>query len=376
MTGAHIAPAAEIIEEIKAGRIVVLIDDEDRENEGDLVLAAQHATPEAINFMAKYGRGLVCLTLTEERCRRLNLALMVADNRSPMGTNFTISIEAARGVTTGISAHDRARTILAAVAPDAQPGDLVQPGHIFPLKAREGGVLLRAGHTEAGCDLAALAGLEPAAVICEILNEDGTMARLPDLIEFSRRHGVKLGTIADLISYRSVNESLVERAGERMVESAYGRFRAIAYHDRIGGEAHIALVRGDVAPDRETLVRVHEPLSVVDFLDDSSRRHAYSVREAMRIIAAADVGVIVLLRRGESAEEIIDWVRDGNAAARPAAKWDPRLYGVGAQILRDVGVGRMRLLANPRRIPSVAGFGLEITGYVAPGDRDTERGEL
>ena len=363
-----IATIDAVIADFKAGRMVVLVDDEDRENEGDLLLAAQRTTPEAINFMAKYGRGLICLTLTEERCRRLNLPLMVSDNRAPLGTNFTVSIEAASGVTTGISAHDRARTVLAAVAADAVPGDLVQPGHIFPLKARDGGVLIRAGHTEAGCDLAELAGMEPAAVICEILNDDGTMARLPDLLEFSRQHGIKVGTIADLIRYRSEHERLVEREAERDLATPYGVFRAIAYYDAIGKQSHLALVKGQIEAARETLVRVHEPFLASDFLDDAGAGHSFGLRRAMQIVAAADSGVVVLLRRAEGARDLVEWLRSGTNGPRVQDKWDTRIFGVGAQILRDVGVGRMRLLANPRRIPSMAGFGLEITGYVAPDD--------
>jgi 3,4-dihydroxy 2-butanone 4-phosphate synthase / GTP cyclohydrolase II len=365
MTGG-IATIEQVIDDFKAGRMVVLVDDEDRENEGDLLLAAERTTPEAINFMAKHGRGLICLTLTEKRCERLNLPLMVSDNRAPLGTNFTVSIEAAAGVTTGISAHDRARTVLAAVAPDAAPSDLVQPGHIFPLKARDGGVLIRAGHTEAGCDLAALAGMEPAAVICEILNDDGTMARLPDLLEFSRRHGIKVGTIADLIRYRSEHDRLIEREAERDVSTPFGGFRAIGYYDAIGRQSHLALVKGPVVASRETLVRVHEPFNAFDFLDEKSQGHSFGIRRAMEIVGRADSGVIVLLRRPEGPRDLVDWLKAADGERRLRDKWDARLFGVGAQILRDVGVGRMRLLASPRRIPSMAGFGLEITGYVAP----------
>ncbi|WP_042549301.1 bifunctional 3,4-dihydroxy-2-butanone-4-phosphate synthase/GTP cyclohydrolase II, partial [Ralstonia solanacearum] len=258
-----IATVEEIIAEIRAGRMVILVDEEDRENEGDLILAADFVTPEAINFMARFGRGLICLTLTAERCRQLDLPLMVTRNGTPHGTNFTVSIEAAEGVTTGISAADRARTVQVAVARNAQADDLVQPGHIFPLMAQPGGVLMRAGHTEAGCDLAALAGLTPASVICEIMKDDGTMARLPDLVEFAREHGLKIGTIADLIQYRSRTESIVERIGERTMETQFGTFRAVAFRDHAAGRAHLALVKGTPTPTTETLVRVHEPLSVL-----------------------------------------------------------------------------------------------------------------
>jgi len=355
---------AEIVAELRAGRMVVLVDEEDRENEGDLVLAAQYVTPEAINFMAKHGRGLICLTLTEARCRQLNLPLMVRDNRSPHGTAFTISIEAAEGVTTGISAQDRARTIQAAVAKHARPEDIVQPGHVFPLMAQKGGVLVRAGHTEAGCDLAQLAGLEPAAVICEILKEDGTMARMPDLVEFARDHALKIGAIRDLINFRAASEKLVERVAEKDIECAQGRFKLCAYRDQTSGEVHLAMVKGDIRPDTETLVRVHESVSVLDFLDCTGRRHTFSIDRAMHMIAERGAGVIVLLHRPETGEDMLAAIRD-QPTARPSARWDPRLYGIGAQILRDLKVVRMRLLMSPRKMPSMAGFGLEICGFMS-----------
>ncbi|HEX2530906.1 MAG TPA: bifunctional 3,4-dihydroxy-2-butanone-4-phosphate synthase/GTP cyclohydrolase II, partial [Burkholderiaceae bacterium] len=271
-----ISTTQEIVAELRAGRMVILVDEEDRENEGDLVLAAEFVTPEAINFMAKYGRGLVCLTLTEERCDQLNLPMMTTRNGTSYGTNFTVSIEAAEGVTTGISAADRARTIQAAVAKNARPSDIVQPGHIFPLKAQRGGVLMRAGHTEAGCDLAELAGLVPAAVICEIMKDDGTMARLPDLLQFAQEHGLKIGTIADLIHYRSRHESIVKRIAERTMHTVHGPFQAIAYRDTPSGSAHLALVHGDIAPDRETLVRVHQPVSLLDLLETQATTHSWN----------------------------------------------------------------------------------------------------
>jgi len=363
-----LSPIKDIVVDIRDGRMVVLVDEEDRENEGDLVLAAEYVTPEAINFMAKFGRGLICLTLTEARCRQLNLPLMVRDNRSPHGTAFTLSIEAAEGVTTGISAHDRARTVQAAVAKRAQPADIVQPGHIFPLMAQNGGVLVRAGHTEAGCDLAQLAGCEPAAVICEILKDDGTMARLPDLVEFAKTHGLKIGAIADLIHYRNENETLVERIAEKDVACAHGDFHLIGYRDKTSGDVHIALVKGKIDPQAETLVRVHEPITVLDFLDCQSDRHSFSVDRAMRTIAKQGSGVIVLLRRASSTPDLVAALQGESEAAKPAAKWDPRLYGIGAQILRDLGVRRMKLLASPRKMPSMAGFQLEITGYLTPED--------
>jgi 3,4-dihydroxy 2-butanone 4-phosphate synthase/GTP cyclohydrolase II len=361
-----ISSTEAIVADLKAGKMVVLVDDEDRENEGDLVMAAEHVTPEAVNFMARYGRGLICLTLTEARCRQLNLPLMVADNRSPLTTNFTVSIEAARGVTTGISAADRAQTIRAAVARYARPEDLVQPGHIFPLMARRGGVMIRAGHTEAGCDLALLAGLEPAAVICEILRDNGEMARLPDLKVFARTHGLKIGTIADLIHYRSQTEQLIERAAERAIQTPFGEFRVVAYFDVIANRTHLALVRGDIAAERETLVRVHEPFSVVDIFDDGASRHSFGIQGAMKKIAEAGTGVLVLLHGAESAQDLIAWA-DATTEDRPQErKWDPRIFGVGAQILRDLGVGKMRVMSRVRKMHSMAGFGLEVTGYVTP----------
>jgi 3,4-dihydroxy 2-butanone 4-phosphate synthase/GTP cyclohydrolase II len=360
-----LSPIPEIIEEIRAGRMVVLVDDEDRENEGDLIFAAEFVTPEKINFMAKHARGLVCLTLTEARVRQLNLPPMVRDNRSPLGTAFTVSIEAATGVTTGISARDRARTVQAAVAPNARPEDIVQPGHIFPLMAQPGGVLVRAGHTEAGCDLTQLAGLTPAAVICEILKDDGTMARLPDLLEFGAAHGIKLGTIADLIHFRSQTESLVKRVTERTIETAHGPFRLVAFVEKLSNATHLALVRGEIDPKGETLVRVHEPLSVLDLLDIGPSSHSWSFNEALARIAAEERGVMVLLNCSQSGGQLIERVAE---AAKPLASSRANLltYGIGAQILRDLKVGRMRLLATPRKMPSMAGWELEIAGFESP----------
>jgi 3,4-dihydroxy 2-butanone 4-phosphate synthase/GTP cyclohydrolase II len=369
-----ISSTQDIIAELKAGRMVILVDEEDRENEGDLVIAADFVTAEAVNFMAKHGRGLICLTLTEARCRQLNLPLMVRDNRAAMGTNFTVSIEAASGVTTGISAHDRARTIQAAVAPDARPEDIVQPGHIFPLMAQAGGVLVRAGHTEAGCDFAGLAGLSPTSVICEILKEDGSMARLPDLIEFGKTHGLKIGTIADLIHFRSQNESLVRRVTERTIQTAHGPFRLVAYlekHSVAGsssGAPHLALVCGDIDPAAETLVRVHEPLSLVDLLDAGAGNHSWTVNDAMARIAAEGSGVMVLLNCAESPGQLIERV---SSPGKPVPlKMDLLTYGIGAQILRDLKVGKMKLLASPRKMPSMAGWSLEVAGYEQPASKD------
>jgi len=363
---APISPVEDIVAEMRAGRIVILVDEEDRENEGDLVLAADHVTPEAINFMARFGRGLVCLTLTRECCERLRLPPMVARNGTKMGTAFTVSIEAAEGVTTGISAADRARTVQAAVAPGATAADLVQPGHIFPLQAVDGGVLMRAGHTEAGCDLAAMAGCSPAAVICEVMKDDGTMARLPDLQLFAAEHGIKIGTIADLIEYRSRTESLVQKVGSRTLHTAFGEFTAHAFKDAPSGSVHLALVRGAWSADDAVPVRVHEPLSVLDALEVNRSMHSWGLDTSLQYIARQGKGVAVLLNCGESAEQLLAQF-EGSARAAQAperGRMDLRTYGVGAQILREVGVHKMQLMGQPRRLPSMAGYGLEITGYI------------
>ena len=366
---AAISPVAEIISELKMGRMVILVDEEDRENEGDLVMAAEFVTPEAINFMVTHGRGLVCLTLTEERCRQLELPLMSNRNGTPYGTNFTVSIEAAVGVETGISVADRARTIRVAVARDAKPTDLVQPGHIFPLRAVPGGVLVRAGHTEAGCDLTAMAGLTPAAVICEILKPDGTMARLPDLIEYGRTHQLKIGTIADLIQYRNEHESVIERISERRIKTPWGEFNMIAYRDTVAGNPHLALVHGHVDPARETLVRVHEPTSILDLMDVQSPGHSWGVAEALQAIRESQAGVMVFLNCQGSASQLFDQIAASQGdmpvpVKREPGRMDLRTYGMGAQILRDLKVGQMRLLARPRKMPSIMpGFGLDVTGY-------------
>lgn len=367
-----LASTEEIIAELSAGRMVILVDEEDRENEGDLVLAADHVTADAVNFMAKYGRGLICLTLTRERCQQLNLPLMVRDNGTAMGTNFTVSIEAASGVTTGISAADRALTIKTAVAPHAKPSDLVQPGHIFPLMAQPGGVLIRSGHTEAGCDLAAMAGCSPTSVICEIMKDDGSMARLPDLLDFAEEHQLKIGSIADLIQYRSQHESIVVREGERDFITPWGKFKGVIYRDKPSSCIHIALVHGTPTEDQETLVRVHEPVTVLDFLDAKVSNHSWPLVQALQEIAGSKAGVAVLLNAsGITAPNDSDWlaqfqklngVKTENSAPL-ARKTDFRSYGIGAQILKDLGVGKMRLLANPIPVPSLSGYKLEVTGY-------------
>ncbi len=362
-----ISPIPELIAELAAGRMVILVDEEDRENEGDLVLASDHVTPEAINFMAKYGRGLICLTLNRERCERLQLPPMATRNGTKHGTAFTVSIEAVEGVTTGISAADRARTVQAAVAADAKPTDLVQPGHIFPLQAKDGGVLMRAGHTEAGCDLAGMAGLTPSSVICEIMNDDGTMARLPDLEVFAKEHGLKIGTIADLIQYRSRNESLIEHVGRRTMQTPEGPFDTRVFKDRTGA-VHMALSLGleGAKPGREdeVLVRVHEPFSVLDWLDAGSRSHSWPLPKALAAVREAGRGVVVLLNVGDDPERLLDRVLPADPQATPKTPADLRTYGVGAQILKTLGVQRMRLMGNQQRLPSMVGYGLEVSGFL------------
>jgi len=365
-----IAPIEEIIDEFREGRIVVLVDDEDRENEGDLIFAADFVTAEKINFLSKFGRGLVCMPITAEHAQRLRLPPMAAQNRSVHGTNFTVAIEAAEGVSTGISAADRAHTIRVATRPEAKPEQIVQPGHVFPLVAQPGGVLMRAGHTEACCDLARLAGLNPAAVLCEIMNDDGTMARLPDLAPFAQKHGLKIGAIADLIHYRAAHESMIERIGSRPISTAAGPFELVAYRDRPSGSAHLALVHGQIDGSREVLVRVHEPLSVLDLLDAAIGTHSWPLPKALARIAEAGGGVVVLLNCGESADGLLarfeSQLQDatGSGEEPRSARMDLRTYGVGAQILRDLNVSRMKLLARPRKMPSMAGFGLHPTGFL------------
>jgi 3,4-dihydroxy 2-butanone 4-phosphate synthase/GTP cyclohydrolase II len=362
----------EIIEDLRQGRMVVIMDDEDRENEGDLIIAADCVTPEAINFMAKFGRGLICLTLTKERCRQLRLPLMVNVSDQLESTNFTVSIEAAEGVTTGISAADRATTVRAAVAPEARPEDLVQPGHIFPLMAQPGGVLVRAGHTEAGCDLARLAGFSPAAVIVEILNEDGTMARRPDLERFAAEHGLKIGTIADLIHYRIRNEKTIERVNECPLPTRYGEFLLVAYQDIVDNAVHLALVKGDVRPGEPTLVRVHVQNTLCDLFEASRGECGWPLRGAMQQIAEAGNGVIVVLRNHDTGRDIVQRIQDlawhgpEDAVPQRGKIKDSQLrtYGVGAQILGDLGVTKMRVMSAPKNLHGLAGFDLEVTEFV------------
>ncbi|MBU0748520.1 MAG: 3,4-dihydroxy-2-butanone-4-phosphate synthase [Gammaproteobacteria bacterium] len=366
LTPVPISPVEDIVAEMRAGRIVILVDEEDRENEGDLVLAADHVTPEAINFMARFGRGLICLTLSRERCEFLKLPPMAARNGTVYSTAFTVSIEAAEGVTTGISAADRARTVQVAVDRNSKPTDLVQPGHIFPLQAVDGGVLMRAGHTEAGCDLAAMAGCSPASVICEIMKDDGTMARLPDLQLFAAEHGLKIGTIADLIEHRSRNESLVEKVGQRTLQTAYGEFTAHAFRDKPSQAVHLALVKGQWSAEDVVPVRVHEPLSVFDALEINRSMHSWGLDTSLQYLNAQGKGVAVLLNCGESAGQLLAQF-EGTARSAQAperGRMDLRTYGVGAQILRECGVHKMALMGQPRRMPSMTGYGLEITGFI------------
>jgi 3,4-dihydroxy 2-butanone 4-phosphate synthase/GTP cyclohydrolase II len=362
-----ISSVEDIVAEIRAGRMVILVDEEDRENEGDIVIAADHITPEAVNFMARHARGLICLTLSREMCERLRLPPMGARNGAKHSTAFTVSIEAAEGVTTGISAADRARTVQAAVAPNAVAADLVQPGHIFPLQAVDGGVLMRAGHTEAGCDLAAMAGCAPASVFCGVMYEDGTMARQPDLQLFAAEHDIKIGTIAALIEHRSRTETLVEKVGCREIQTAWGPFTAHAFKDKPSNGVHLALVRGKWDAGDTVDVRVHEPLSVLDALELNRALHSWSLDASLAHLAAQGKGVAVLLNCGETGAELLSQF-DGTA--RPAqaperGRMDLRSYGIGAQILRECGVHKMNLLGTPRRMPSMAaGYGLEIAGYI------------
>jgi 3,4-dihydroxy 2-butanone 4-phosphate synthase/GTP cyclohydrolase II len=366
----------EIIEDLKQGKMVIIMDDEDRENEGDLVMASEKITPEAINFMARYGRGLICMTMTKEHCQRLRLPLMVNSNDQVQSTNFTVSIEAAEGVTTGISAADRATTILAAMKPDARPTDIVQPGHIFPLMAQPGGVLVRAGHTEAGCDLARLAELSPSSVIVEILNDDGTMARRPDLEVFAKDHDLKIGTIADLIHYRVKNEKTVERVSECKLPTEHGDFRLLAYQDCIDNEVHLAMVKGEVKAEEPVLVRVHVQHTLCDLLQAKRENCGWPLDSAIKQIADDGNGVVIVLRNHDSAREIVQKIQDykwQDSETKPQKKFSKeqtqtekelRTYGVGAQILADLGVHKMKVMSAPTNMHGLAGFDLEVTEFV------------
>ena len=360
----------EIIADIQQGKMVILMDDEDRENEGDLIMAAEKTRAEDINFMARYGRGLICLTLNHERCEQLQLPLMVSANKTPNGTNFTVSIEAAKGVTTGISAADRAVTIQAAVAHDAKPSDLVQPGHIFPLMAQPGGVLRRAGHTEAGCDLARLAGLEPATVIVEILNEDGTMARRPDLEIFAEQHNLKIGTIADLIHFRLKHEKTVERISSCRWPTEFGEFQLTAYQDSIDNVLHFALVKGQINSDEPVLVRVHIRNTLCDLTTSTRDECGWPLRDALKRVAEEGCGVVALLQSKEEPSALINRIRhccrqdEGEDLPAQPSSHDLRTHGLGAQILADLGVRKMRVLSAPKKMHALSGFGLEVVDYM------------
>ncbi len=351
----------ELIDDIRQGKMVILMDDEDRENEGDLFMAASFIDAEAINFMIHHARGLICLTLTEERAKKINISTMVEKNTARLGTNFTVSIEAAHGVTTGISAADRAATIKAAVAPYAQPEDLVQPGHIFPIIARKGGVLSRAGHTEAGCDLTELAGLEPAAVIVEILNEDGTMARRPDLQQFAKRHGLKIGTIADLINYRLKHEKQIKRIEQSVVDTYFGPFDLYVYKDEIAGQLHCALVKGEINAQNPCPVRV-QTANLVDVLMLKPSGKRWYLAKALEYIAK-EGGILVFLNEQYQATDLLQQITSysqENIGELPSL----RHIGLGSQILADLGVGKMRLLSSPRKMSALSGFGLEVVEYI------------
>lgn len=350
----------EILADIKAGKMVIITDAEDRENEGDLVMAAQFVTPQAINFMIKHARGLVCLPMNDELVDRLRLPQMTQKNGAQYGTNFTVSIEAAQGISTGISAADRAHTIQTAVSPEVRPEDIVQPGHIFPLRSQKGGVLVRAGHTEAAVDLARMSGLIPAGVICEILNDDGTMARMPELMKFAEEHGIKIGTIADLIEYRSRTESLLEEMGDTLVHTPWGEFRQHVYVDKLSGETHLALVKGEISTDRETLVRVHEPFSAMDFLQIDPN-HSWPLPTALSRLSQAESGVAILLHRTEDGSALLERTLPKNSFQ--VKKWDRKTYGIGAQILAGLGVQKMRVMGKPSSMNGLNGFGLQVTGF-------------
>jgi len=372
------ASIEDAVAEIREGRMIIIVDDEDRENEGDLVCAAEKATPEMINFMARHARGLICLPLTEERCDELHLTTQVADNTSFLGTAFTVSIDARRGVTTGISVADRATTIQVAVDPQTRPQDLARPGHIFPLRAKRGGVLVRPGQTEASVDIARIAGLYPAGVICEIMNEDGTMSRLPQLQEFAEAHNLKMITVADLVRYRISKETLVKRAVETVLPTVYGRFRAVAYENIINGDMHLAMVMGAIRPEDAVLVRVHTENVTCDMFGSLVDDTGFQLHAALEKISAAGQGVVLYLRQREHSLDLVNQLRTyavmqekgigKREASLETGYGTDRDYGVGAQILHDLGLRRIQLLTNhPPKVAALEGFELEVVGSVPLG---------
>ncbi len=361
----------DVLADYGNGKMVIMVDDQDRENEGDLLVAAERVTDDHINFMASRGRGLICLTLTEERCNQLELPLMVSRNSARFATNFTVSIEASEGVTTGISAQDRAKTIRTAVAADASPDDLVTPGHIFPIKAQAGGVLTRAGHTEAGVDMARLSNFEPASVICEILKEDGSMARLPDLVEFAACHDMKIGTIADLIRYRLKDDPTLQRVSEQYLQLNQGKFRAFVFHDLVEGGVHLALVKGELNPNNVIPVRVHVHRGLLDVVLNPSNPWSWTLENALEAIAGQESGVVVILSYNESADELVGRISIDTDAQHRGQNIDVhnepanlRMLGAGGQILADLGVVRLLALGRAKKAHGLSGFGLEIVGYV------------
>ena len=367
----------DILDDLRQGKMVILMDDEDRENEGDLLMAAECVTPDDINFMARYGRGLICLTLTEDHCRKLDLPLMVNNNRTPYATNFTVSIEAAEGVTTGISAADRAKTVLAAVSENVKAEDIITPGHVFPLMAQKGGVLSRAGHTEAGVDLAALAGFQASSVICEILKEDGTMARMPDLVEFAKEHKLRIGTIEDLIRYRRQYDSLLRREGATHFDSRYGRFKAIVYRDTLSNREHLALVRGNIDENTIPLIRVQVHYGLYDLLSDLREDSSWTINKSMERMADEENTILVILNNADHQDGLLDSLKGSllenvekseSGNENKSSSTDPetlRTFGIGSQILSDLGVKKMRVISgSPLIMHSLAGFDLEVVEFI------------
>lgn len=363
-TELSVSPIEQVLEDFSQGKMVIMVDDEDRENEGDLIMAAECITPEDINFMALHGRGLICLTLEQERCQQLKLPLMVSNNNERYSTNFTVSIEAAEGVTTGISASDRAKTVLAAVKPDAKPDDIVMPGHIFPVMAQPGGVLSRAGHTEAGVDMARISDKEPASVICEILNPDGSMARLPNLIEFGKQHEIKIGSIADLIRYRLEHEPTVLRVAQHAIDTHYGAAKVMMYRDIIDNQNHLAIVFGEINTADSILVRVHATNGLSDIFNALEHQQTWSLDNVLKMIGKVGKGVLVLLNQQNNEQGLLQKLSNLQSGSNTNEVTDWRMLGIGSQILANVGVKKMRVIGTPRRMHGLSGFGLEIAEFV------------